>query len=228
MTSPVIPFVLPVLRGCGSRTQGGIYWECALEPLGASLSDFIFDPPLPVPAELLARLPHQGVHPFEQGGVTHLLDRVGIKHYPNVADILEEAKRFGLSRRLPKTLPFDRLTADSRLVLVHDRGYVENFDRYPIWHCPKSIHSHLKENQPTQCCAGLWWEDLDQAPAGVRTMPSFSYKGRQRPTELLPKYIPAFVASFPASRLAIVNGHGAQDALAKADKSILRVEETEQ
>jgi hypothetical protein len=84
-------------------------------------------------------------------GVWHLVDRVGLTHYPYPADILEEGRVYGFSRRVQKNLGvylkegkrvkpgtkggafvsgFSLLTAKSRLLLVHDRAYLVNWSQY--------------------------------------------------------------------------------------------------
>lgn len=110
-----------VVRGCGTRTSGGIYLECGVGPGGRPLEHFLCDPP--VPLGVGSKL---GVELIERDGVTHVLDWVGEAHYPFAADFLEEGGRFGFSRRVSRTLDFARLTASSRLLVVHARGRVVN------------------------------------------------------------------------------------------------------
>lgn len=141
--------ICSIVRGCGKRVISGAYWETGLTPYGSPLEDFILDPPVRIDAAPLGLSPI-GVKLIEKDGVWHLVDWVGSAHYPNAADILEETKRFGLSRRLPQTLEFDKLTPASRILLVHAKGWVCNADEY--YHamvrsgdalmCPKEIQDH--------------------------------------------------------------------------------------
>lgn len=188
---------LAVPRGCGTRKRGAVYGECGLSPWGRPLEHFIIDPPTRVDAAAL------GLHPIgvtlladPRTGACHVFDWVGEEHYPGVADFLEEARRFGVSRRLPRTLDFGRLAADSRLVLLHRRAWIDNASQYfdardtQRWEagCPKRLAEHVDAADPPPMCAGLWWEDLeptnpaaDGQPRLVRrTMPSFSYVARRR------------------------------------------------
>jgi hypothetical protein len=196
---------IPVRRGCGLRLEGGTYWEYGLAP-GDDLADFLIDVPLPLPT--LLDLAAVGVKMIERGGVSHVVDWVGAEFYPNVADLLEEAQRFGLSRRLSGGLDFARLTPASRILLVHARAYVANSAAYGPYPCP--LERHLPD---TPACAGVWWRDLDGGTAladpadplaVLRRLPSCSYRGYRRPEGVTPRYRPAFFASFPASRLVVV------------------------
>jgi hypothetical protein len=101
-------------------------------PGGRPVEDFLFCPPtrLEELAKWTGELAHLGVKLVQVGSVWHIFDWVGSQHYPNVADFVEEVRRFGLSRRLPKTLDFSKLTAESRIFLVHDRAWVQPFDAY--------------------------------------------------------------------------------------------------
>lgn len=226
---------IPVARGCGTRVGGGIYWELGLGPGGRPVEDFLLDPPQLLPEGM--RIPARGVLVYEYEGVTHLIDRVGLKHYPNVADFVEEVRRFGLSRRLPRNLPFEKLTWESRLILVHDRAYVKPINAYDHpsipWSCPKGKPEH---QHPAVCCAGVWWRDLDAPPdkAGamiLRSMPSFDYSGRATPPmpKGYPLRRPAFFMSVPASRLVVVRGgRDEQQALSAAQAAQLSVESVDQ
>ncbi len=209
---------IAIARGCGTRKQGGIYFETGLSPYGQPLEYFIADPPILVDNWNLSAL---GVQLIARQGITHIVDWVGSKHYPNVADYLEEVRRFGLSRRLAKTLDFSRLTKQTRILLVHARAWVENFTAYGEWTCPKDFSHHLPEvlrHEPEadkRMCAGVWWQDIE---GGVpqegdplliqREMPSFSYTGRRCPEGVKPQYRPAIFASFPCTRLVVVKGQG--------------------
>lgn len=215
----------PVIRGCGTRKEGGIYGECGLSPYGLPLEAFLIDPPIVVDRENL------GLHPIgvtlledPTSGVTHVVDWVGEESYSHVADFLEEARRFGVSRRLPRTLDSSRLTSGSRLVLLHRRAIIGNPAPYFAardglrWEqgCPAQRPDHRDPAQPPGMCAGLWWEDLTaggpvpQEGTGsdprlvTRTMPSFTYQVRLRPAGVEPDYHLAMFASFPLSRIVVI------------------------
>lgn len=162
----------PVKRGCGTRVEGGIYAECGLSETGAPLERFLFDPVVPVPADLT--IPIQGVGTMTNGETTHVVDRVGVAFYPNASDFIEEVRRFGLSRRIPKSFDFSRLSEGSRILIVHPRGLVDAWPEFVSgrWLCPNARIDHAPEAlaealrleagrdswRRSNCCAGLQWE----------------------------------------------------------------------
>jgi hypothetical protein len=161
------PSLLP--RGCGERKEGGIYAECGLSKWGLPVEHFLVDPPQVVEMDALG-LTAIGVKLIEVNGVWHVFDVVGSEHYPNVADLVEEVRILGASRRLAKTLDFSRLTSESKLVLLHRRAQIENAGEYVSalgawmptgWHCPKHLPEHESPPLPPAMCAGLWWVDVE-------------------------------------------------------------------
>lgn len=231
---------IPVRRGCGERKQGGIYGECGLSPFGRPLEDFLMDPPVAVDAATLGLSPI-GVTLLPDGrtGATHILDWIGEDCYPNVTDMLEEIRRFGLSRRLPRTLDFARLDARSRILLVHRRALL--LDPLPYLAdqtrlCPKGLPDHAPSVQPAPHCAALWWEDVQggAAVAGSadprlvrRSLPSFRYDARRAPDGASGRTTPAIFASFPLSRLVVIDdpeGKTHTAALERAGQAQLPVE----
>lgn len=168
----------PVVRGCGVRKAGGVYWETGTSPGGKPLEHFIVDPPVLVDRGALGIAP-VGVKLMERDGVWHVMDWVGDVFYPNVMDFLEETRRFGVSRRLPKNLDFAKITDKSRLLLVHSKAWIENRDDYWVarpamgeqYPCPKLCADHkcgldldhvFQQEQATEfpMCASLWREDV--------------------------------------------------------------------
>jgi len=130
---------VPVTRGCGRRTSGAAYWECGMSPDGRPIEEFLIDAPTLIPPGLAVA--PRGVSLITVGGVTHVVDWIGAAHYPNVLDFVAEVARFGLSRRLPSSLDFARLTPASRILLVHARARVENASVYGPFACPKNLHA---------------------------------------------------------------------------------------
>jgi hypothetical protein len=213
-----------VVRGCGTRSKGGIYLECPLSPYGLPLEHFLCDPPVLIDVQQFGITP-VGVKLMERNGVWHIVDWVGSTHYPNVADFVEEVRNFGLSRRLPQTLDFKKLTPDSRILLVHSRAWIDNFQAYydkeedcgklDCDQCPKHLKHHENKvpHSPSEPCIRLWYQDLtdadpnpDHPPRGVvRKMPSFEYKGLSAPEGVEPEYKVAIFGSFPVHNLAVIN-----------------------
>ncbi len=209
------------------------------------------DPPPAIPQAV--ELAPQGVMLFEVEGVWHILDWVGSSHYPNVADFVEEVRQMGMSRRLPKTLAFERLTLESRHFLVHSRAIVAHPEMYRVPHvepdtddttgrgpyrCPHNIPSHaagveVGETLHHPMCAGIWWEDLDpceyvgdgQDRKAKRRIPSGTYEGLGPPVEpRMREYLPGMFAAFPVWNLQVVRGGEHEAAAADAGRSGIDVE----
>lgn len=199
-------------RGCGhSRVAGGIYCVSNLSPTGKPIEFFLQDPPLVVNPRDFG-LSAVGVKLIERQGVYHIWDWVGSKFYPNVADFVEEVRRFGLSRRISNAVSFRKLTMKSRIILLHSRAYIDNYQDYKRkGECPKTPHVHTLECD--EMCARLWWEDvrvpnhfshMDQQEV-VRVMPGFQYLGLTSPKDIVPNYKLAIFGSFPIHGLEVIN-----------------------
>lgn len=211
-------------RGCGdSRQVGSVYAEVPLSPFGRPLEDFLCDPPILIDTNEVGVTP-VGVKMFERNGVWHLFDWVGSTHYPNVSDYWEEVRRLGLSRRLPTNLDFKKLTSQSRILLLHSRAWIDNFEEYvkaepelkdlqllPYNKCPKNLKEH-ERGKVESMCSRLWYQDVQKAdyhPEGDkrtvrRKMPAFDYYGLKKPEGAEPKYKVAIFASMPIHNLAVI------------------------
>lgn len=216
-------------RGCGERTAGGIYASVGLSPFGSPVEEFLVDPPqsiegLPVTPVGVKLIRNQ------KSGRVHIFDWVGGEHYPNVADFVEEVKRMGLSRRLPKNLNYSLLTKESRIVLIHARAIIRNaseyYTRMAAIGCPKGLPEHRDVSTVPHAggeqdtCVGLYWKDLDPAtiatavPAGAgglavdgavwRNMPSFNYTAKQRPDGIEPHYAPGIFMAMGIQKLEVI------------------------
>jgi len=165
----------PVTRGCGTRVAGGVYMEVGMSGEGMPIEHFLLDCPLPVNAgtRLALGLTARGVRLVDEEGLTHVLDWVGSESYPNVLDFVEEARRFGISRRA-EGIDYSRLGPGTKLFLLHARATIANAADYHravrliderLVECPKrppvqgtdGEHGSWQSLAP---CAGLWWEDL--------------------------------------------------------------------
>ena len=173
--------VPPQGRGCGSRKSGAIYAEVGVGPNGMPVEHFLVDPPIKIDKAEYG-LSDVGVKLVEREGVYHIFDIIGEAFY-QVADYVEETRRFGASRRLPSTLDFSKLTADSRLILLHKRAWTDKFEEYakgwvsvgpyPDYKpCPKNWDGHkylfgemregLGDNlKEYDCCLGFVWQDVE-------------------------------------------------------------------
>jgi hypothetical protein len=250
-------------RGCGVREPGGVYVESAacdktLERLGlircSPVEAFLFDPPLPVGA---VELPARGVALIERqdgSGVFDVWDRVGAEGYPNVADMVEEIKRFGLSRRIPQGVDFSKLTPDSLVFLAHPRAILANVgelyellaieaeespDRHLFFRCPCGKAGHTLDELITDdvTCAGIWWQTLYKGEASydpaqhlrhvVRESGSTRYSGAALPHEFKPQWAEGIFARFPIGRLVVIDDPDSgrhEAALERAEKSSLPVD----
>jgi hypothetical protein len=176
---------VPVERGCGRRQAGGIYLEVGLAPGGQPTEHFLCDPPVPLDAAQIGLAP-QGVILFDTHKGTHVLDWVGSVFYPNVADFVEEVRRFGLSRRAQRNIDFSRLAPGASILLAHSRAVIADpLPYYRQWSadhglapfpCPKGNETHA--NYPVtlasvgratpQCtCAGIWWQDIEDGKSAI-------------------------------------------------------------
>lgn len=213
-----------ITRGCGKRQQAGAYLEVPTGPNGKPVEHFLCDPPYPIDKR------ETGISPI---GVTlfpdkdklvapgvklhHVLDWVGSDGYPNVADFVEEVRRFGVSRRIARTADFSGLGHGSKLYLAHSRAVIENYAEHygkiiepRSGICPKALPEHNGPDFPDECCAGLWWNDVEGGEWVVaegrkmyrRFVGDTSYWG-------LPPAIPSYrllglFAIFPLAKIAVI------------------------
>jgi hypothetical protein len=150
-------------RGCGERQKGAAYLAIPLVPGGCPIEHFLIDPPIIVNPEELGISP-VGVsllgHAAADGGeVHHVYDIVGREHYPTVAEFVEEARRMGISRRIAATSDFSKITAESRLLLLHSHADIANALEFPTDQpCPCRTEGH---NDPgySEMCVRLWEQE---------------------------------------------------------------------
>ena len=193
------------------------------------------------------RIKPRGVTLIERDGTWHVVDWVGSRFYPNVADVIEEGRRMGFSRRISKSVDFSKLTRESTILLVHARAHLVNAYEYQrrrerpehrmMWPCPKDIAPHNLWD-PTApyggMCIGLVWEDVetkvtDESTRDVtRAMPSFQYQAKRRPDGVeWPEYLPAIFMRLPIARIAVVAdpvGGTHRDTYERASKAGVPVE----
>lgn len=196
---------------------------------GHPLEEYLADPPVAVDVARVGISP-VGIHAVEintsEGPATWLFDWIGSEHYPNVVDFLEETRHFGVSRRAPGSLPWEKLNSRTRLVLLHARAVIsdpapyyrtESRDNLPC-RCPQIIgwdHCQRrmpKEHEAGQQCARFWWQDVfngDPVPDRTgrrvtRTVGDTTYQAWARPVGLEPSYRVGMVARFPLPRVSVI------------------------
>jgi len=239
------------VRGCGMRKAGGIYAVTALAEDGLPLEEFLMDPPVRIDPTTIGLSPRGAVLvKAPNADACHVVDWVGEMFYPNVADILEEVAHMGMSRRLPKSFEFHRLTRKSQHILVHRKGWIERRAeyvedwvndaeiRFPV--CPKGNASDMGHpdglSERDGMCVSFYWQDIEPADNAKRVKLSsrlavvehacFSYKAAMRPEGHVPEYYPAIFASFPINRLEVVidpEGGTHEEAMRKAQAAKLPV-----
>ena len=108
------------VRGCGVRSECGVYLTLGIG-LGGTLTveDLILDPVKIWPGTWQRGFK---ILPNKQG-FNDVAIFVGKEFYPSLWDFVEEAKRFGISRKVPPTFPFEQLTpGKSRMIFLHRKG----------------------------------------------------------------------------------------------------------
>lgn len=121
-------------RGCGTRVAGGVYLATGLSKHGSPVEAFLLDPPIQITPE------RENALGLSDIGVTlvkrprteimDVWDIVGQTNYPNVADMIEEIKHLGISRRVGTHIDFKAISPESKLIMLHRRAWVENFQDY--------------------------------------------------------------------------------------------------
>jgi len=205
-----------VERGCGRRVQGGVYAETSTSKNGKPVEAFLLCPPVVIDPAAMGITP-VGVKIIQQAGVNNVWDWIGSVHYPNVTDFIEEVRRFGLSRRLPKTLDFAKLDVQTGLYLLHSAAWINEPLPYHVdriggeklgyaWEwCPAGRH----EKDHSEMCCGLFWENVKDGKevAGRivdRNMPSFTYTAARPPQRATKASTLAIFAVFPIHRLVVI------------------------
>ncbi len=134
-------------RGCGTRKEGGLYACVSTSVFGRPIEEFVIDPAREWKGKCF-RTPilYEG-----QNGVNHMLVWVGAKFYPFVPDFVEEARVMGVSRRIPKGFPVEKLKpGESKMFLIHPQA-IPDFGYFvpPTGKCLKPDVEHL-------CTFDLW------------------------------------------------------------------------
>lgn len=215
-----------VQRGCGYREEGGVYLEVGISDEGEPFESFWADPPVPWDTDTKI-----GQQLIERDGITHIVDHVGSASYPYPSDVLEEMRSFGLSRRVSKTFDFDRLTPQTRIILVHDRAvadtpaavvehvkeavpretpndtarrlrFTQHRDRCARWIAGDETHIATPKAAP---CTRMWYADAESNKEGsaLRAIGDCRYQ-LSTDADLDASFSPGIIASFPLHRLSVI------------------------
>lgn len=224
-------------RGCGKRKKGGVYLTIAEGPGGLPMDYFWIDPPIPIDLQQLGIGP-RGVYLIERNGVYHVFDVVGTKHYPNVADFIEESKQLSISRRAELS-DYSKLTPESKMVLIHQRAFIGNWqelfrqlsqDEGQAFRCISHQDGVSERHERhEEMCAGLWWHDIegmrDEQGSGcriygMRDLPcGHSYAGYRADCNFFPEYQYAIFGSFPLGNIEVVEDIDDQSHLPKVARA---------
>ena len=210
------------LAGCGLRRQGKTYMYSDMKKHLEKypFQYFVYDPPILIEDPVVWGICPQGISYIFKEGYYHAVDWIGENNYPNAADILEEAFRFGGSGLVPLNSQIGKLTmGKSRRLLVHPRGYLENNKSYKeqylalekIPHCfrQKGFQQHIKpENK--EPCASLHWQTVTGGTTSigrhtVRTVGSTVYDAVAPIENETPKFSIAIIGWFPIDELHVVH-----------------------
>lgn len=133
-------------RGCGYRVEDGLYLTIGRGFFGQPIEFFLVDPATAWNGGQL-RAPML----IEDSEKTiHILLGIGKSYYPFVPDFVEEARRLGITKRVPRNFEVERLTpGKSKLFLIHPRA-IPNFVYEADCTCPK--HNKMEHE-----CVGFLW-----------------------------------------------------------------------
>jgi hypothetical protein len=207
-----------------ARTRDpGLYLDVAADDAGRPVEAFLIDPPVRFPVEAQRK---NGIVPLRHVGGREsrmvlsprrdpptVIEWISQGRFPNVADFLEEGRLFGFSRPVglaPEEA--SQLTADSMIVFVHGRGFIENWGAYgPLdGPCPQSP-VHMPAAVPDTFCCGYWWQDIEQGQDMEtgdrlvrRAFGGWHYLARRAPETVVPRYQPGLVARMPIGGFTLV------------------------
>jgi len=228
-----------MVRGCGRRVPGGTYLVCSTSPFGLPVEYFVVDPPVSVDMESF-RSPI--LH--EENGTCHVIMWIGEKFYPSAVDFIEEARVQGVSRRVPSGFPFEKLTKNSKMILIHPRATSENFTdlvkgkKLPLHRCrhynkltrkPQPIPAH--ENYKEFCFWHLYYTLARDETQAQRRIGSTQYRVPfcKEIAEVIGRinYKPAVFATFPIHKIEHIrdrDGRVNPEFIKKAEKIKIPVE----
>ena len=228
-----------MVRGCGRRVPGGTYLVCSTSPFGLPVEYFVVDPPVSVDIE-----PFRSPILHQENGTCHVIIWIGEKFYPSAVDFIEEARMQGVSRRVPSGFPFEKLTENSKMILIHPRATSENFidlvkgKKLPLHKCkhyskstrkPQPIPAH--ENYKEFCFWHLYYTLAKDKTEAQRRIGSTQYqvpfcREIAKITDRI-NYKPAVFATFPIHKIEHIrhrDGRVNPEFIKKAQKIKIPVE----
>ncbi|MCM8786373.1 MAG: hypothetical protein NC899_09130 [Candidatus Omnitrophica bacterium] len=198
-----------IKRGCGKRVVGGLYICCGLSPFGKPIEYFIIDPPEYVEYKNFRS-------PIFIGD--DLLIWVGSEYYPYPSDFIEEAKAFGVSKRIPVNFPVERITTISKMYFVHSKSIVENYRELPApFYCPKNYQHHLKQEE---CCIGYSYSLSSVSDGNTRKIGDTEYTIYPFKENVKPQYRQGIFLALPVTHFDFIVGKNPDRKLLEKVKSI--------
>lgn len=244
-----------IVRGCGKRVQGGVYVVTKLSPFGIPINSFLFDPPwVPIDTEGNVHYPgavglHLVENPYKEG-VVDLWDWIGEQYYPYFPDFWEEARLYGLSRRISSNTNFEQLSKDSGIIGFHRKGILKGsrkfyeyllntFEKNTFMDlCPQNYEHRLDDKENIFCVRYLWQlvDEVEEYENRLHVIPiprssnnlqnfymAAYYPDWIKSKQFKVEWIPAAMFRLPIHRLEIVKdpiGGLHELALEKIEKSV--------
>lgn len=216
--------ITPFVAGCGTRRQGKAYLYSDMQRYLEQypFSYFIFDPPIVIDPKEWGLAPISLNYVFNDGH-WHVVDWVGESHYPNAADILEEAFLHNGSTLTPLEHELEKLTpGHSRRLLVHPKGYVHNAnlmkqDRLKVTRVPECFleegdyrKMHV-DHMSSQMCAALHWQNIRDKEEKYRKIINrhigdTAYEAATVAPEWDLQYSPAIIGWLPIDEIHLIEG----------------------
>ena len=138
-----------VKRACGSRSQNALYLAVDISIYGRPVEYFLLDP-----TKVVDLKPFRTPIIIEREEYNDIAIYIGKQYYPFVPDFIEEAREIGISRRIPKNFPIERLTPyKSRMFFVHERA-IPLFEYETGKECPRHLNH---SNKPGDTCVFDLW-----------------------------------------------------------------------
>jgi len=138
-------------RSCGTRQNNALYLCVPISPFGKDISYFLIDPP-----KICNLKPFRTpiIIEHKDSKINDIAIWIGEQYYPFTVDFLEETREMGISRRIPRNFPIEKLTPHkSRMFFIHSRA-IPNFEYDTGKECPRKLkHS----NKPGDTCVFDLW-----------------------------------------------------------------------
>lgn len=191
-----------ITRGCGKRQPGGLYCCTGLSPFGRPFDEFLIDSPIPYEGEKF-RAPVL----MEKDGKTHVLLWVGAEFYEFVSDFIQEAKAFGISKRIPNNFPIEKLSRGSMMFLVHPKAVIKNYSQLPATeYCPKDNKLHY--DNEAYCLGQTYNFVVPNSGDNQRVVGDTSYTVKYQDAQEEPEYLPGIFGAFPITHFDHVMDDG--------------------